>query len=143
MILRAIAFIAVLILQSNVVLGQDTKAPSTMKVAREFSLWYYPDSFNGRRGLRFDVFDTATAQDGSVTGKATMHGLGFDRCTIRSTPVVGRVENDTLFMRLAVKDDDNLTCRTAYELRLNNDGVPEGGKYKREGGKGDGTMKRE
>ena len=145
-LMRLLTFVALLILYSNMVFAQENKSSDrgAMKLPREFSLWYYPDSFNGRRGLRFDVFEITTLQDGTVAAKATMYGRGLDRCTISSTPIAGRIESNSLFLRLIVKDDDNLTCRTAYELKLGGDGVPEGGKYKREGVEGiGGIMKRE
>ena len=143
--IRAIVFASLFVLQCNVVLGQESKEVSkkASKLSREFTLWYYPNSFDGRRGLRLDVVDAVVASDGSVTAKATMYGRGLDRCTIADSPVVGRIENNTLSLEVVVKDDDNLTCRTKYQLNLGVDGVPEGGTYMRPDGGGiRGTMKR-
>jgi hypothetical protein len=86
------------LLFSLAVFAQEGQAPnsSAVKPPCDFSLWYYPDSFNGRRGLRLDVFEITNAQDGSVTAKATMHGRGLDGCTIRSTLVTGKIANQNL-----------------------------------------------
>lgn len=87
----------------------------------ELKLRMTPATRAGSVSANFGLDVTGIVQNGeSVTGKVTQYWKGPDGCRLTGVPVVGGYDGETLILNVSVSEDDNLSCRIALQIKVQN-----------------------